>query len=210
MLTPRSLFDRPDKGIRIPFKMNDVDCVVNTNVMKLLTATQQTSAPGYQDTCNYLNSIVDKKDYYSCGMYYPSQWVLPYSMATAMTGGVSCLRPSQSKILNFVLSQQSPNGYWLNHTMARPDYIQSTAWGLNTLLLLGDRRNPEHRERAARALRFLLAQGHTNSKGQLYWPGEVFYAATFVARLTVVWRADAYTTATVARALLIADRVWGL
>ena len=83
--TPRSLFARPDKGVRIPFKMNDVDCVVNANVLKLLSTTQQTSTPGYQDSCNYLNAIVEKKGYYSCGMYYPSQWVLPYVLATAMS-----------------------------------------------------------------------------------------------------------------------------
>ncbi|MFN7728451.1 MAG: hypothetical protein ACK5P7_04785 [Bdellovibrio sp.] len=207
---PRYYFASPDQGTRIPFNKNDVDCVVNANVLKMLTATNRTNTPGYADSCNYLNDVAARDAYYRCGMYYPSRYALPYAMASAIKLGVSCLKPSQNLVVDQILARQREDGSWKNHWKARPDYVQSTAWALNTLLLLGDAQNPAHRLAAQRGLNFLVAQSTRDSKGRVYWQGEVFYAAIFIARFPVVWRSDAYTTATAVKAMTLAKKKWNL
>ncbi|WP_374029860.1 hypothetical protein [Bdellovibrio bacteriovorus] len=203
---PRNIFAAPHRGTRIPFNFNDVDCVVNANVVKLLTAAGKTSGPGYRAACDHLNRVVRQKQFYFCGMYYPSYYALPYTIATALDGGASCLESAQERVLNFIIAKQHRDGSWRNSFLARPDYIQSTAWALNTLMILGDPENELHRKRIRRGLRFLLSQAERDSSGRLYWPGQVFYAATFIARYPVVWRSTSYTTALAAKALLMADR----
>src|SRR5690606_12975251 len=64
----------PEAGPRIPFGRNDMDCVVNTNVMKLLTWSGHTQTPGYVQTCEYLKKTIDLKDYGYCGIYYPNKF----------------------------------------------------------------------------------------------------------------------------------------
>ncbi|HWU43696.1 MAG TPA: hypothetical protein VN132_09670, partial [Bdellovibrio sp.] len=203
---PRNIFARPDRGTRIPFSKNDVDCVVNGNVLKLLTYSKKTEGPGYKASCEHLNHVVARKQFYFCGMYYPSYYSLPYVMANDLHAGARCLEPSRQRLLNFIIAQQHRDGSWRNSFLARPDHIQSTAWALNALLLLADPQNNFHRERVQRALKFLLAQGQRDPQGLLFWPGQVFFAATFVARFPVVWRSTAYTTALAAKALVLAEK----
>ncbi|QDK37004.1 prenyltransferase/squalene oxidase repeat-containing protein [Bdellovibrio sp. NC01] len=203
---PHNYFARPDRGTRIPFNKNDVDCVVNANVLKLLSFARKDQGPGFKASCEHINRVVARKQFYFCGMYYPSRYALPYSVATNLREGVSCLEPSRQRLLNYVIAMQNPDGSWRNSFLARPDYIHSTAWALNALIMLGDPKNDLHRARIQRGVKFLLSQKEKDSAGLTYWPGQVFYAATFVARYPVVWRSTAYTTALSAKALLLADR----
>lgn len=205
-----STFAPPEKGPRIPLHINDVDCVVNANVIKLMTYAGKTSTPGYQSTCNYLNKLARKKRFFYCGMYYPSSYVLPYTMATDLKAGASCLRPAKDQILDYIISKQHNNGSWRNHLLARPDYIQSTAWALNTLMILGNPENRIHRQRVKRGLQFLLSQARRDSGSRLYWSGQVFYAGPLISRYPIVWRSTAYTTALAIKALTLADNKWNL
>lgn len=205
---PHNYFAAPDKGTRIPFNVNDVDCTVNANVLKVLTYAGRTSGPGYRATCDYLNHVVRLKQFYFCGMYYPSFYSLPYSIATTLHAGASCLTPSKNQIVDYLLRKQHRNGSWRNSILARPDYVQSTAWALNSLLILGNPQDRQHRDAVERGLRFLLSQAETDSAGRMYWSGQVFFAAIFVARFPVVWRSTAYTTALVAKALTLAGAAW--
>lgn len=202
---PRNIFAAPHRGTRIPFNYNDIDCVVNANVLKLLTYAGTTKGPGYRASCEYINRIVRHKQFYFCGMYYPSYYALPYAVATNVDAGNACLTPSRERILNFIIAMQRKDGSWQNSFLARPDFVQSTAWALNTLVLLGDSQNSLHRERVRRGISYLLSQAQRDSKERLYWPGQVFFAATFVARFPVVWRSTSYTTALAIKALLLAD-----
>ncbi|MNJ98442.1 Prenyltransferase and squalene oxidase repeat protein [compost metagenome] len=202
---PRNIFANPGKGTRIPFNYNDVDCVVNANVLKLLTYARKTEGRGYKASCSHLNRVVRLKQYYFCGMYYPSYYALPYTIASLIESGADCLNSSKDRLLHYLLSKQKPDGSWRNSFVARPDYVQSTAWALNALMVLGDKKNPSHQRRVARAVKFLLRNSYKDDKGRLFWSGQVFYAATFIARYPVVWRSSAYTTAVVAKALVHAD-----
>jgi hypothetical protein len=205
---PRNIFAAPHRGTRIPFNINDVDCVVNANVLKLLTYSGATSGPGYRASCEHLNTVVRKKQFYFCGMYYPSFYAFPYTIATGLKAGASCLEQSRERVLNFIISRQKSDGSWQNSFLARPDFIQSTAWALNTLMLLGDPKNSLHKERIRRGVNYLISQAQKDSQGRLYWPGEVFFAATFVARYPVVWRSTVYTTALATKALVMVDHYW--
>ncbi len=203
---PHNYFARPDRGTRIPFNKNDVDCVVNANVLKLLNYAGKTEGPGFKASCEHLNRVVAKKQFYFCGMYYPSSYALPYSIANNLKEGVKCLEPSRQRLLNYIIAKQDADGAWRNSVFARPDYIHSTAWALNALLMLADPQNEFHRTRVKRGVKFLLSQMEKDSHGYAYWPGQVFYAATFVARYPVVWRSTAYTTALSTKALVLAEK----
>ncbi|WP_413582230.1 hypothetical protein [Bdellovibrio sp. HCB288] len=203
---PRNLFSKPHNGTRVPFNRNDVDCVVNANVLKLLTLTKNTDGPGYKAACRHLNRMALQKDFFFCGMYYPSRYVLPYSMAEIIDQGGSCLEPSRDAIVAFILKKQKRNGGWKNKYLTRPDRIQSTAWALSALAQLGDPENPSHRRAVHDGANYLAGMSARDRHGFIYWPGEVYFAATFVARYPVVWRSTAYTTATAIKALLLAER----
>ncbi|WP_415062819.1 prenyltransferase/squalene oxidase repeat-containing protein [Bdellovibrio sp.] len=205
---PRNIFALPHRGTRIPFNFNDVDCVVNGNVLKLLTYAGKTTGPGYRASCNHLNRVVQNKQFYFCGMYYPSYYALPYVMAENLHAGTRCLEPSRERLVNFVISRQNKDGSWRNSFLARPDYVQSTVWALNALMILGDPHNDLHRNRVRRGLHFLLSQAQHDPEGRLFWSGQVFFAATFVARYPVVWRSTSYTTALALKALALADQKW--
>ncbi len=207
---PRDFFATPDKGMRIPFGKNDVDCVVNANVLKVLTATSQKKTPGYAETCNYLNQIAAGRDYFNCGQYYPSTYVLPYTMGTALAMGTRCLEPSRAILLNEMLRRQNADGSWTNETHANPDFVQSTAWALSTILQTGNPEDSQQRAAVKKGIHFLLSQARQTKDGKTFWSGEVFYAAIFVARDTVLWRSTAYTTATVLKTLVLADKKWNL
>lgn len=203
---PRNIFSGPQNGTRIPFNYNDVDCVVNANVLKLLSLAGQSGSRGFKASCAHINRVIRNKQYYFCGMYYPSYYALPYTVAALMENeGGQCLRSSKDDLLDFILSKQQSDGSWRNAIVARPDYIQSTAWALNTLMTLGDKNNPSHRRRVQRGMKFLLRNAYKDDRGRMFWSGQVFFAATFIARYPVVWRSSAYTTATVAKALVHAD-----
>jgi hypothetical protein len=208
---PRDYFATPDLGTRIPFNTNDVDCVVNTNVVKALTLSAQESSPGYREACDYLNGVVANQKFYDCGMYYPSTYVLPYSIASAQELGASCLEPSRAAMLSLVQAGQQADGSWRNSwENPYPDTVQSTAWALNVLLLLGDPTDSKEISAVRSGIDFLLSQSKHDDNGNLYWGGEIFFAATFLARTSVVWRSTPYTTAVVLRALVLANRKWGL
>ncbi|MFM6929134.1 MAG: prenyltransferase/squalene oxidase repeat-containing protein [Bdellovibrio sp.] len=202
---PRNIFARPNNGTRIPFTKNDVDCVVNAHVLKMLTLAKKTDGPGYKASCNHLNRIAAEKDFYFCGMYYPSRYVLPYTMAAVIDAGASCLEPSRDRLIRFLIKKQHRDGSWRNTWMSRPDRIQSTAWALAALAQLGDPENPLHRDHVRLGANFLLQQSSRDAQGSVFWPGQVYFAAIFVARYPVVWRSSSYTTAVAAKALLLAQ-----
>jgi hypothetical protein len=208
---PHYYFASPDKGERIPFNWNDVDCVVNTNVIKMLTVSHEEGTPGYANACQYLNRVAARREFYTCGMYYPSDFALPYAMSVALELGAECLEPSRGGLLENVLASQEKDGSWKNHELiSRPDPVQSTAWALNTLLLLGNPQDGGQRASAQRAVDFLISQSSLDEAGHVYWTGQVFYGAIFIARYPVVWRSSAYTTALAVRALELAERKWHL
>lgn len=196
----------PEAGPRIPFGRNDVDCVVNTNVMKLFTWARHTQMPGYQQACDYLKTTIDQRAYGICGIYYPNRFAPILGVAQLQELKAPCLKSHYGKVLYYVLGTQDEDGGWTNTIKSRADRIQSTALALNALTILGDPQNRIHRHVVRKGVKYLLAHAQRGENGSLYWKGQVFFSAVAQARFTVVWRSNAYTTALAAKALLAAEK----
>lgn len=200
---PRGVFAKPDKGTRIPFGVNDVDCVVNANVLRLLAATNNGNHPGYSDSCEFLNSMILRQKQTQCGIYYPNSYGVFYSIANAYKAGAQCLEKSRDKAIHFILSNQKEDGSWDNEpSIGRTDTVQSTALALLAIMNY-DKEGAETYSGIVRfGARYLLSQMKTTKSGEVYWKGEVFFSAVAQARNTVLWRSNAYTTALVTLALI--------
>lgn len=202
---PRKL-GHPELGPRIPFGTNDVDCIVNANVLNLMAARGNSSMKGFAESCELLQTAIDKGHYGVCGIYYPSDYLLPLRAAELSELGGRCLQSHHHRLLQYVLETQHPQqGSWTNAPPSRPDLVQSTALAVTTLMMLGDRNNPDHRARVQKGIQFLLNQRRQDRQGNIYWKGQVFFSAVAQARYSVVWRSSSYTTILVARALQLAE-----
>lgn len=202
----KSMSDKPDKGYRIVFGRNDVDCVVNANVLRLLSLSNNQDHAGYADTCNYLNRTIQKVQAKSCGIYYPSTLNPIYAISNAYKSGATCLSQSRAEAIRFIINGQNLDGSWSNDEgQGRPDHVQSTAWAIGALLNYIDveDRSVEHYVRLG--VRYLLSQAKTKGKDQIFWPGEIFFSGSAAARNTILWRSDSYTTAVVLLSLKKAE-----
>jgi len=206
----KSMSDKPNKGYRIVFGRNDVDCVVNANVLRLLTLTNNQAQEGYANSCELLNSVILKEKTKFCGVYYPNTFIPLYTISNAYKAGASCLNKSRNEAINFILNRQNGDGSWTNDEgIGREDRVQSTALALNALFNYVDKNKdkdvPNLDSAVKQAVRFLLSQAKTKSGDQTYWPGEVFFSGSAMARNTLLWRSDAYTTSLVLLSLIKAE-----
>lgn len=199
-------FSHPELGPRIPFGVNDVDCIVNANILKLLTREKRTGLPGYKESCQFLKTAILRSDYGRCGIYYPNDYLLALRVGELKQQQAPCVTAQEPRVLHYLLDTQAPDGSWTNSPPARPDRLQATVTALNSLLLLGDSHNALHRERVQKAVNYLLAHSRRSRHGHLNWKGQVFFSAVAQARYSVVWRSSPYTTALAAQALLRAER----
>lgn len=199
---PRFYFAQPDKGTRIPFNRNDVDCIVNLNVLRML-AVYKTSAPGQTSACQILRDIVHHQKASSCGIYYPNTFNLSYSLAHLSEDQGRCLPSNEIQDhVEFILKGQMSDGSWDNDRNIWKDPVQTTAFAMAGLLQFGDITDRRVRSSLAYGAAFLLRSARLDHHGRHYWPGEVFFTATALARSLVVWKSTAYTTATVTDVLL--------
>lgn len=200
---PKNIFAKPNTGARIPFGFNDVDCVVNANVMRLLTLTHNNKSEGYENSCALLNKVILNEKQKLCGIYYPNSYAVFFSISNAYKAGADCLEPSKNKALEFMMSSQNPDGSWANEPgIGRTDLVQSTALALNALMNYSSADAKPFKEQIRAGINFLLSKQKINSHGHAFWKGEVFFSAVAQARNTVLWRSDSYTTALVALTLV--------
>lgn len=201
---PRGVFAKPDKGARIPFNFNDVDCVVNANVLRMLTLTKNENQAGYKESCDVLNFSIEKNLESQCGIYYPNSMAVFFTISNAYKAGAQCLEKSKAKAVQKILEAQDyTEGSWSNAPgIGRTDKVQSTALAMIALMNYSEKENIRYDYSVKLGIKYLLSQAKTNSKSEVYWPGEVFFSAVAQARNTVLWRSDSYTTALVALAIV--------
>jgi len=200
---PHFWFADPKKGVRIPFNRNDVDCVVNLNVLRMLALTQNKDLPGHDEACAALNTMIDKDQQYTCGIYYPNTFNLAYSSANVHHAGDNCMEKNQDKMVEFIMKEQTADGGWYNdENVWKDDRIQSTAFALNALAEYGDISDIRVQDSLKYGVSFLLRNMQTSKQGHLYWQGEVFFTAIAIARSLVVWKSNSYTTAVAMSAVL--------
>jgi hypothetical protein len=197
----KSINDNPRKGYRIVFGRNDVDCVVNANVLRLLALTKNENEPGFKNSCQFLNdSILRSRDMQTqakyCGLYYPNTFGAIYSISNAYKAGATCLSQSRAQALKLILERQNQDGSWSNDPgIGRTDQVQTTASALNALLNYVDADDRSYVDVVRRGAEFLISQSKNKDQNRAFWTGEVFFSAGPAARNSILWRSDAYTTA---------------
>jgi hypothetical protein len=196
-------------GYRIVFGANDVDCVVNANILRLLTLTKNTHLDGYKESCELLNqSILTTVSGFSsqikyCGLYYPNSFGALYSISNVYQAGAKCLERSRDKAIQIIFEGQNEDGSWVNDKgIGREDRIQSTASAISALLNYLDVSDRKYERVIERGIRYLISAQQLSEEGDKYWEGEVFFSAGPAARNTILWRSDAYTTALALSALV--------
>lgn len=199
---PRFWFAAPERGARIPFNKNDVDCIVNLNVLRML-ALAKTDIEGRAQACRMINDMVKKEEHAACGIYYPNTFNMAFSMAETKKAGETCFEEARTnQMVEFILKNQSEDGGWDNVNNIWIDRVQSTIFAMTALLEFGDTKDRRIESSLVFGMRFLLKNLKTSKDGHLYWPGEVFFTATAIARSLVVWRSHSYTTTSGAAVLL--------
>jgi len=205
---PTFYFAEPEEGKRIPFNRNDVDCIVNLNVLRMLAETRHSDIKGRDKSCGLLGYIVLSEDYAQCGMYYPQTYNFHYSASLADEAGEKCLRPYADRMVEYILRTQYGDGGWYNIGNKHvEDRTHATAFAMYALAQFGDAKDGRVRSALARGTRFLMGRMARTQSGLHYWQGEVFFTATALARSLVDWKSDVFTTTSVLAALLKADQV---
>lgn len=200
---PRFWFASPEKGTRIPFNKNDVDCIVNVNVLRMLALNGSMNEPGRKASCDMINDMIKKNEHFSCGVYYPNTYNLAYSVSELEKAGESCIEDTRKKqTVEFILSGQSADGGWSNDRNVWIDRVQSTAFAMNALLEFGDRNDPRVDNSLRYGVRFLMLNAKKSKQGDRYWQGELFFTATAIARSLIAWKSTSFTTAVAAGVLI--------
>jgi hypothetical protein len=199
---PRFFFAKAKDGTRIPFNRNDVDCVVNANVLKMLALAKRGDIAGHDETCSMLNSMIDQDQHATCGVYYPNTMNLSFSLASAEKAGETCLtEQSHQKIVNKILSIQSEDGSWQNDKNIWQDPVLTTSFAMFALLHFGDIKESRVQGSLRFGAHYLLAS-MKQKDGQFYWPADHFFTATALARSLIMWSSKAYTNVIIASVLL--------
>ena len=204
---PHSYFDPPEKGARIPFRRNDVDCIVNLNVLRMLTLQKKSMIDGHQQACDFINRVVEQNQMATCGIYYPNTFNLAFSAAQTEAVGETCLaRSTKSELVEEILKLQSADGGWDNDHNIWNDRVQSTAFAMLALFRFADLNEVRVQGSLRFATIYLIRELKRSPEGSYFWPGEVLFTATAIARSLVVWKSHSFTTALGAQALLKMQR----
>jgi hypothetical protein len=197
---PRFFFAESEAGARIPFNKNDVDCVVNANILKLLALAKR-STPGDSSACEMLNDMIARDESSSCGIYYPNTYNLGYALAGIKANGGQCLKKeNESNLITKLINEQTAEGSWINENIWK-DPVLSTTFAMTALLEFGDLNELPVRRAAFYGIHFLLKSARI--KNQLInWPEDNFFTATAIARSLIMWRSKAFTNASIAAVLL--------
>lgn len=183
---------------------NDVDCIVNTHVLRALGMYEQIHATGVKEACKYVNDTIARKEFLSCNIFYPNRYFVHYNTAKALSAKVQCLERSRKNILGDLLHTQLKDGSWVNRGAKFKENIQSTLFALNSLLLLGDRQNKKHRQAVEKAVAYLLQAAQIGPKSICWEPG-IFFTAGTLMKQQILWKSKAFTTALAARALQLSE-----
>ncbi|MGK0367249.1 MAG: hypothetical protein ACI9QD_000383 [Thermoproteota archaeon] len=196
-LAMRDVLPKRD-GNYIPYGVNDVDCVVNTNVLSALTMYGELySTEGAAKACTFINEAIQKDQFNKCDVYYPNRYTLHYTAAHAMSLGAECLQESMDEIITDLYKHQENDGSWTEKWSK--DKTQSTAYALNALLETGDS-SPITHTMILKGIRYLLDHSETSGNG-VSWKGGIFFSGGTIIRKAVVWISDPVTTAYVTAAL---------
>ncbi len=180
------------KGNYIPYGVNDVDAVVNTNVLSALAMYGELeTTEGVAAACKLVNEAFEKEKSHKYDIYYPNSFTLHYTAAHAYSLGVKCIEQSVGSMLSSLWKTQKENGSWEQDWT--DDVMQSTAYALASLIDLKDNSRMTH-EMLKKGIEFLINNLEEDESG-IHWKGGIFFSGGTVIRKNIVWKSDAVTTA---------------
>lgn len=177
----------------IPWGANDIDAVVNANILTYLGTTQQLeSSIGRKGAERLINYQINRGRWSRAGMYYPNKYHFHYAVSRSMLAGKDKISANGQAILSHLLNTQFPNGHFESRRRVnKKDILQSTVYGLTSLLNLKELGYEVPKERIDRTMSYLLK--HQNEDGS--WNGGVFFSGGTVVRNVLHFKSEAYTTA---------------
>lgn len=203
---PRFYFADPKRGERIPFNKNDVDCVVNANVLKMLALAKEPNLEGRAEACALLNDMIRKDEHASCGVYYPNTLNLSFILATAEQAGETCIsEKSHQLMIKKILAMQDGEGAWHNEKNIWQDPVLTTSFAMYSLLHYSNARDYKTYVALMYGAHYLL-KNIQQKNNQIFWPADNFFTATAIARSLIMWRSSAYTNIVISSVLLKLDR----
>ena len=190
----------------LPYGSNDFDAVVNANVLGALALYDAKSAEGYQDAVQYLIKKCFRKKYDRVASYYPNRYQFAFAVAMARSNGVNELDTCKGLLTGYLLSKQNKNGSWRSaYYINGGDRIQSTAYAINSLLMLHPHPDELLMRAIEKGIRYLVSQ-MIAEKNRIHWKGGVMFSGGTVVRTSLSWKSEAYTTALIVHALCLYDQ----
>jgi hypothetical protein len=199
-----SVFKGWNDELLIPEGSNNVDCVVNANVLQMLSHYNSQNVESAQKACDFIEDSIDNDIIEKCGFYYPNPYHLHFAVSAAFEAGTKCLKSSSEKLYKILLQEQNQNGSWgyLEEPKSKKrkvieEPISSSIYAANALFTLASVLGlPEDNDlkKFNAAAEFIAKSAVQNEDGTFFWkPGVFFSGGTFVRRL-VIWKSEAYTT----------------
>ncbi len=193
----------PENGQRLP-QLNDVDCVVNANILRSLSLTNNQSLKGYAPACDLVNKNILKLEHKDCGIYYPNSMYLYFVTSAAIADGVQCLNPSAEKMIEVILKTQSSfDGSWKNETnlvqtLTNEDKTQTTLYALSSILDLQQTHPHLISDQVISAFQkgLLYVMSNVEEGNQLiHFKDGLFFSAFPILRDSTAWKSQPLTTA---------------
>ena len=194
-------------GTRIPFGINDVDCVVNGNILRAISYSENKQNYPLESSCNYLKKVVANQDFGKCGLYYSSRYYLHYLLSEAQSLGISCLDEVMPKLQKDILQNYDPaqNGWFSSKKDL--DIVHSNLFSVRALMLTGSAHDQILKPVVDASIIRILKFAKQDSKGNYYWEKGNFFNANPYLRYDAVWKSESYTTA-LAVNTLVAYKFW--
>jgi hypothetical protein len=177
----------------IPWGANDIDAVVNANVLTYLGITKQLGkSKGKTGAEKLINYQINRGRWSRAGMYYPNKYHFHYAVSRSMLAGKTEINTNGRVILSHLLDRQFSDGHFESRRKVnKKDILQSTVYGLTSLLNLKELGYDVPKERIDLTMNYLL--NHQNEDGS--WNGGVFFSGGTVVRNVLHFKSEAYTTA---------------
>lgn len=174
----------------ILYGRNEIDCIVNANILRTLYIKGDTNIAGVNDSKNFIRKVIEKNKCFSCGVYYPTEFSFHYSVAKAISAGVTGLG-DVVPVLKYQLKSALKNGH-VSFTEIGGNELQATLYAVNALMYL------DQSEETMSMLKPAMEYIYLNMIGEgdeAHWLGGVFFSGGSAVRYLHVWRSDEFTTA---------------
>jgi len=186
-------------GFYMPYGVNDIDCVVNANILGILAAMGIDRGPGIQEAADWIIEMIEKEKCSTCAVYYPSGYILAYTVMKAWQRGAVVLEPAIEPLMQMIINEQHQDGSWSDRMEGNE--VQASLNAINSLIVMQSLTNEKLGSAISAGLEFVMSRIRQNET-QAWLEGGVVFSAGSLIKRTHVWVSDAYTTALLLQALV--------